>query len=178
MTCIVGVADGKNVYMGADSMVSDGSLKAMFAEGKLWRLGEMIVGGCGDVRPEQILLHHLKMPAHPRTMPAAKYLVTRVVPAMKKLLDAHGALTKQGQIRGGGSMMVGYRGELYSIGCDLSVIVAADRYAAEGSGRDFALGSLHGSNALGPLDRLTRALEAAAHHELHVAPPFIFQSTK
>ena len=158
--------------MGADSMVSDGSLKAHFAEGKLWRLGEMLVGGCGDVRPEQILLHHLKVPAHPRAMPPAKYLVTRVVPAMSKLLTEHGML-KKGQMRGGGSMMVGYRGELYSIACDLSVVVAADRYAAEGSGRDFALGALHGSTGA-PRKRLTAALEAAAHLELHVGPPFVF----
>ena len=174
MTCIVGIADGNKVWMGADSMVSDGSLKAMFAEGKLWRVGELLIGGCGDVRPEQILLHNLKLPVRPKAMPAAKYLVTRVVPAMSKLLSEHGML-KKGQLRGGGSMMVGYDGELYSIGCDLSVVVASDRYAAEGSGRDFALGSLHSSTG-DPAKRLTKALEAAAYHELHVGPPFVYQT--
>lgn len=175
MTCIVGIADGTTVHMGADSMVNDGSLKSTLAEGKLWKSGELLFGGCGNMRPIQVLRHKLIIPLQDDTQDVDEYLASSLMDAIVATLDEAGLRTKQGQIRGGGGLMLGYRGTLYSIGPDLFVCAFADQYGADGSGRDYALGSLHSSTGT-PRKRLERALQAAAYHELHVAPPFVIQS--
>mgnify|MGYP001614641810 CR=1 FL=1 len=176
MTCIVGIANGAKVYMGADSMVSDCWMKSTMAEGKLWKSGGMLFGSCGLIRTLQVLRHHLTVPMRADTQDIDEYLVATLMPAVMATLAEQGLFTKSGHVRGGNSFMLGYSGNLYSIDPSLAVQICADGYGAEGSGAQVALGALHATPALSPKQRLTRALEAAAYHELHVAPPFVIQS--
>lgn len=177
MTCIVGIADGDKVYMGADSMASDSWNKYTSAEGKLWKEGGLLFGGCGNIRPLQVIKHHLTIPQQADDQDTEEYLVASLADAIAHTLDEHGMLTKKWQIHGGGSLMLGYRGALYSIGCDLTVMVCADGYGADGSGRDHALGALFATKTVANTKkRLTTALEAASYHGLYVAPPFVIMS--
>lgn len=172
MTCIVGVADGTTVHMGADSMITHAWTKSTYLEGKIWRAGEMLFGGCGQIRPLQVIRHHLTIPQQADTQDTDEYLVATLVPAVMEVLHQQAQLTKSGGIRGGGSFMLGYRGELYSIGCDMCVTRYADGYGADGSGTEVALGSLFSSKKLATKQRLTLALEAASYHGIGVGAPF------
>lgn len=177
VTCIAGIADGTSVWMGADSMASDSWNKYTSAEGKLWKTGSLLFGGCGNIRPLQVIKHHLTVPQQADDQNVEEYLVANLTDSIAHTLDEHGMLTKKWRIHGGGSLMLGYQGALYHIACDLSILAYADGYGADGSGGDHALGSLFSTKTLSnPKKRLTTALEAASHHGLYVAPPFVIMS--
>lgn len=74
------------------------------------------------------------------------------------------------------SFLVGYDGQLFEIGCDFSVLHVSEPYLATGSGWAFASGALHSMASLPPKERITKALEAAAHYNCYVRPPFTILS--
>lgn len=52
----------------------------------------------------------------------------------------------------------------------------SEPYLATGSGWAFASGALHSMASLPPKERITKALEAAAHYNCYVRPPFTILS--
>ncbi len=50
MTCIAAVADGKRVWMGADSYAGNGYTYVLTQRPKLRKVGEFLIGGAGSIR--------------------------------------------------------------------------------------------------------------------------------
>lgn len=185
MTAIVGLVDGDRVWLGADSLGVSGCLGTPRPPeiAKIGRVGEMLIGHSGDVRPAQIALHLLEIPEHPDGLGVVPYLVRHFVPALRGAFSAHGQPTDRPPDQGGPnwSLVLGYRGGLYVVECDFNVTTSARGYYASGCGREFALGSLHttrpyGDRFYGAETRVRLALEAAAELDVYVAAPFVIES--
>lgn len=70
------------------------------------------------------------------------------------------------------AMLVAYRSHLFAIYSDLQIHERGDDYDALGSGSWYALGSLYSTKGLAPLERVMRALNAAAYHNNTCGEPF------
>ena len=63
MTCIVGVKDKDNIYLGADSAINDINLIHTMVDTKVWKKGQFIFGYAGTLRVGQLIKYKMKI--HP-----------------------------------------------------------------------------------------------------------------
>jgi hypothetical protein len=198
MTCIVSIADGKKVWMGADGCGSNHSFKLEVIHPKVFireidgpkKKEKIIIGGCGSFRMLQLLEYSLKLPKIKRTQTVVNWLVTDFADACRKLFTEKGlAFIANNSVQidvNGSSFLVGFRGQLYHVYSDFQAFAATTSEAAAGSGTMLALGSLHTSNALkdwilnevpvSPEARIELALQAASDINPFVSPPFTILS--
>lgn len=184
MTAIVGLRSAGSVFIGADSCGSDGSIRAAYLNPKLVEkqvntdgaTQKLVLGYTSSWRFGQVLAHHLAPPSDFASEPIG-YLVESLVPEIRKVLAAAGWLKKDSAREESGTALIGYRGQLFALHSDFSVL-ATERWDACGSGREFALGSLFTSDRitdwtpLSPALRVQVALQAAAEFAPGVMPPF------
>jgi hypothetical protein len=180
MTCIAGLVDGDNIYLGGDSATSgSASFVTIKANAKVFSIGPFVVGAAGNPRVGQ-LLQCAFAPPMPMSADANPYefLVTDFVDALRATLKAGGVAerTNEQEFIGTGdatsSILVGYRGCLFQIGSAYTVTVARDGFDAIGSGAQAARGALHATQGKDPLTRMRLALEAADHFTDSVRCPF------
>jgi hypothetical protein len=171
MTCVVGLADGRTVYIGGDSAATtENGRKTPRADPKVFFLGKHLLVGCsGSIRMAQLVQFELKPPAHKKSDTDYGYIFCRVVSSIRKCLEKGGFKEECA-----GNLVAGYRGRLYEIECDFNVARLADPYCAIGTGGPIALGAMYATADLGwsPGARITTALEAAERYNTGVAAPF------
>lgn len=170
MTCIVGIADGSKVWIGADSAGVDGWNLTLRADLKVFANGPMLFGFTSSFRMGQLLQHALVIPPQHED-PDDKWLCTSFVDAVRQCLKDGGYATTKDGAEVGGCFLIGYRGQLYLVASDFQVAKPIEQYAAIGSGDHYALGSLHSSTGQ-PKQRIQAALQAAAHFSIGVSGPF------
>ena len=93
MTCIVGVEHAGGVVVGGDSNYSDGSTQGLLAGAKVFRRGGYVFGVAGSARVADLLRYQLSLPPAP-TVKVHRYLVTKVVPAIRATLKRGGRMLK------------------------------------------------------------------------------------
>lgn len=177
MTCIVGIANGKSVWMGGDSSAVDaqsGEICAV-ADPKVFLLGsEMLVGYTGSFRVGQLLQYKLKLPKRKAKQTDIQYLTTDFMDSVRKILKA-GDWNVLGP-EGGPTFLIGYRGKLYEVGEEMYVLNYEAQETAVGAGGVYALGSLHTTRQIKelaePEERIAWALSASSAHCAFVIPPF------
>lgn len=174
MTCIVGIADGKKVWIGGDSAGTSGWQRTVRADSKVFVNGPMVFGFTTSFRMGQLLRHALVIPKQ-HEGDDDRWLATEFVDAVRNCLKTGGFVKTDSGVESGGSFLIGYHGRLYQIASDFQVGDPTDQYAATGCGDELALGNLYGSKGL-PEDRITRALEASAHFSAAVCAPFVVVS--
>lgn len=172
MTCVVGLVHRGTVYLGADSMASDGWL-AMDSE-KLFTRGEFLFGHSGNCRNKQIVEHVMATPEVPHKGSLVAYMKTDFVTALRTACGDEGSKqTKDGVEKALGSLIVGVRGKLFQV--DPDFYVSEESVTAIGSGAHFALGALHACRLKDPRMRIRRALEAAEKYSPWVRGPFVIR---
>lgn len=185
MTCIVGIASGGKVYMGADSLGSDGWSTRAYATPKLIRVSErLLVGYASSYRAGNLLSLLLRQDVDGILDDASYDAADRaldIVEAIRKVWAEGGHLERKDARESAGDLLLGFDGHLFNVGTDLGVIESASGFDAIGSGFMVALGSLHttgviGAGSISPSTRLTFALEAAADMVGGVGPPFYYQT--
>jgi hypothetical protein len=187
MTCIVAIANGKNVWMGGDTCGSDYTSRTQVAHPKVFTKSVMVegkepeamlVGGCGSFRMLQLLEYSLVAPMIQDGQSFVAYLATSFVDTCrthfkeKGLAHCINGVEKLDDI--GSSFMVGFRGQLYHIHADYQAFATTNQEDAAGSGTLLALGSLHTTRKLKwtPQQRIQAALTAAATINPFVSEPF------
>lgn len=179
MTCIVGAMENGHVILGGDSVGSNGYNKSTRLDVKVFKRGPFVIGFTSSFRMGQVLRFNLETPEHPLTMTDYEYMVTRVVDAVRKVLKNAGYAKKENEVEEGGTFLIGYRGQLYSVESDYQVGMVAEPYHAVGSGEDFALGAMYSQPSDKPAkERILVALQAAATFSTSVGGPFNFVSTE
>jgi ATP-dependent protease HslVU (ClpYQ) peptidase subunit len=181
VTCIVGVANGKSVWIGGDSagVEEDGGGVTIRADRKVFANGRWIFGFAGSFRVGDLLRYVFTAPEIP-TDPAEldSFMVTDFVEQVRNVLVQGGVTRIHHNVEEMDSkFLVGVHGRLFCIDSDLQVGESMETYEAIGAGERYALGSLWGSGHLTARQRILLALEAAAHFNGGVAPPFHVVST-
>lgn len=175
MTCIVGVAEGESVMIGGDSAGVSGWDLTVRADTKVFRVGPYVMGFTTSFRMGQLLRYSFR-PPEPDAWDVDAFMATAFVNEVRQCLKDGGYARAKDGGEHGGTFLVGYKGLLYAIEDDYQIARSQDGYMAVGSGRDYALGSLHSTGGP-PHVRVQRALEAAAHHCAAVAAPFTILGT-
>ena len=168
MTCIVGLIDKDDVYIGGDSAGVAGLSLTIRSDEKVFVNGPFIMGFTTSFRMGQLLRYKFDPPKQTVNVPDMKYMVTDFIDAVRKCFTDNGF----GNASTGGAFLVGYNGKLYSIDSDFQVGIPTAAYDSCGCGSDVALGALYASQGRRADERIKIALEAAAKFSGGVAPPF------
>lgn len=174
MTCIVGIANGKNVWIGGDTAISDKTSVQQYGQSKVFiketdaKHGDLpekiIIGGCGSPRLLQLLEHAFTVPHIGKTQSIIAWLSVDFMDAIRQLLKDKGFIVSTTPENfGNSSFLIGIRGELFQIYDDYQACSNHIQEDAAGSGYAYAMGSLHTTKklAMSPIERITAALEAA-----------------
>ena len=175
MTCIVGIIDEKNVWVGGDSAGSANNLLIIRKGSKVFKNKEYLIGFSGSFRMGDVLRYEFKPPTCP-TKQINRFIINKFVPELKETLRKTGALstTESNVDTGLGGILIAVNGKLFSIHSDFQVGESADGFEALGSGNQIALGALS-ATANFEMDSRTRmkyVLEAAEKHSAYVRRPF------
>lgn len=179
MTIIAAAVHEDRVLMGADRIGTQwDEMRVPLAESKI-RLdvgpgGRFVLGFAGVRRISQETRRRWEPPSGslPETFPydVAASLEQHLVSddAMRRWVidQEHETLN--------GRFLLGWAGKLFMIGCDFTVDELTDGFWAIGCAADYAIGAFTALEGLdlAPLDRLGKALDAAARFDVHVAAPF------
>lgn len=184
MTCIVGLVDNGVVYIGADSLGSNGYTKTVRNDRKVFKLkngDNSILGFTTSFRMGQLLMYADNLIDKKDTLNINhEYLVTKFVPNVIKLFESNGYGRNNDGEKYGGTFLIGHKDRLYKIESDYQVEEAYYNFNACGSGEDFALGSLYSTinSNLSPEQRVIYALKASSEFSTGVQPPFYIMNTK
>lgn len=182
MTCIVGITDGKKVYLAGDSAGVAGLDVSVRADKKVFKNKKFVMGFTSSFRMGDILKHRFVPPSVKKGMPLDKYMATDFVDAVRACFKkyAYGKLESGEQT--GGTFLVGYKGRLFEIEDDFQVAEQVLPFASCGCGYYYAMGSMYNDYKSGkmlkdPEKTLERALEVASTFSGGVLPPFNFVTT-
>lgn len=173
MTCIVGLVDNGNVYLGGDSAGVAGLSISIRADEKVFVNGPFIMGFTTSFRMGQLLRYKFVAPIQQTDQTDMAYMVTDFIDSLRKTFGNNGfGKLHEKDNNEGGTFLVGYNGVLYTIQEDFQVGVPHLQYDSVGCGSDLALGSLYSSKDKKPMERLKLALEAATQFNAGVSPPY------
>ncbi|MDX0897402.1 hypothetical protein GOD90_10395 [Sinorhizobium medicae] len=172
MTCIVGIAQDGNVWLGGDSAGVSGYSITQRRDVKVFRNGPFIMGFTSSFRMGQLLAHAFHPPKRHADTDVYKFMVTEFVDAVRGCLKSGGYAETHNSAERGGTFLVGYEGRLFKIEGDYQVGESLLGYDACGCGDDIALGSLYSTAGQEPAQRIMTALGAASCFSAGVIAPF------
>lgn len=167
MTCVVAVATGRKVLLGADSLIATESEVWPAGLPKIWVAGggKYGIGFAGELEWGDFLRYHVHWPAKTDNLPR------RLTACVKRAVKRTGIDLKKLD----GSAIICHAGQIYSMDSFLTVVPDTRGYLAIGQS-DLAHGVLFATNklALTPKRRVRLALEAAAEHSKDVRKPWVW----
>ena len=175
MTCIVALRRNDTVWLGGDSAgTMTNMMQVIRKDKKVFIRGEFLIGFCGSFRMGQLLRHTLVLPTQVEGQEDIVFMVNDFVDAVRKcLLEENAKAEARPEERLFPDFLVGYRGHIYNVSPDYQVGEPEDNFDAIGSGADLARGALHVMQSIhDPEERIIAALEASAHGNAAVRPPF------
>jgi ATP-dependent protease HslVU (ClpYQ) peptidase subunit len=180
MTCIVGLVENGNVWIGGDSAGVSGYCLTKRADEKVFKKDEFIFGFTSSFRMGQLIRYKLNIPKIEEGQGIEDYLYTKFLDAVIQCFrDNQFAKLSNNEVTGG-TFLFGFRGGLYQVEGDFQIGKQYANFDAVGCGQDIALGCLYGlsKNDCGPKEKLKIALEAAESYSAGVRGPFHFVSLK
>ena len=177
MTCIVGLELGGKVYIGGDSAGVSGLSLCVRADEKVFVSGPFVMGITDSFRMGNLLRYKLSPDEQSSTQTDHEFMCTTFVDAVRVCLKDGGYTTVTNGVEQGGTFLVGYRGQLYSIQPDFQVGMSASPFDAVGCGADIALGAMSAITVNDPTARIEQTLAIAERHCAGVRGPFRVVST-
>lgn len=185
MTCIIGLTENGVTWMGGDSLATSWYDGDVIQERKIFKLldtSNAILGFSGSVRDLNIL-HYAENLIDKRDEPDIdhKYIVTKFIPSVSKLLGNNGRnISDKGINEFESYFLLAYKDKLWKIENNYAVLSHNNKYESIGCGCDYALGSLYSTeqSKLTPVERIHMALQAASKFSVGVASPFYIINTK
>ena len=149
MTTIVGVQSADSCVIASDSRVAEGGKVYTHPEMvKAVERGSYIIGGAGDYRALQVVLHGWSPPlvtAKAKTN-LYEFVINKVAPSLKTPLTEAGiefTKSSDNDDKFELQLILGINGTLFEIDSDFAVAMNDNNFYGIGSGGDFALGALH-----------------------------------
>jgi ATP-dependent protease HslVU (ClpYQ) peptidase subunit len=173
MTCIVGLVDGSNVWMGGDSAGVDENYGLVVCkQPKVFRNGPYLIGYTSSFRMGQ-LLEHVFRPSIPQEgQSVVQFMSSNFVEELRICLKDGGYSVIENNRDSAGTFLVGFGGSLFRVEDDFSVIQSEKDFDACGCGRDLALGAMWNNTSLSNRQRIEGALSTASHFSAGVRRPF------
>lgn len=188
MTCIVGIEGVREVFLGADSVSSDGHRKATRpSPDKIITIGggagdlRLAAAICGSWRMRDVMKHHLKVdpPRMGSEQDVNDWIAQEFIASLRKALKKHGCLQVNDgveRIADRGSFILAAGARLFQVFEYFQLAEVEPWGAADGSGVDIARAVLYDRSrrpdpGLAPV-RLRAALEAAEELITTVRRPF------
>lgn len=140
MTTIIGVQHQWGVEMAADSQVTWGDRPVnSFGINKITDRNGYLLAAAGDGRIADMICYEWKPPKPPTSGDLYPFMVSKVVPSLRKFLNDGGMDIKGAEF----SVLLAARGQLFALSSDLTVVRDEDGLYGIGTGGDFALGALY-----------------------------------
>lgn len=181
MTCIVGMIDDGNVYIGGDSAGVGGYSLSRRADSKVYRNGNFLFGFTSSFRMGQLLRYRFTPPVLD-TWDIERYMTTDFVDEVRRVLKEYGFSQSNSGQDIGGTFLVGTKtldGEprLFCIQSDFQVGWNCIGFDSCGCGSDIALGSMYAlqSSNMSPDAKITVALDAASEFSSGVCGPYVVE---
>lgn len=167
MTVIVGLVQGRRVYVAADREYGGGHSRGFLPYPKIAKMGEYIIGAAGMTRFAQ-LVFGAKIKDPPKSGDVERHLVGSFSDTIIKSLE-RGKFPLQSQEHGEDAgtksgLLIAVRGRLFEMGSDFCIVESSRGFAATGCGECSAMGSMVTSAMCGvtdPESRLRLAVGAA-----------------
>ena len=179
MTCIIGYVDKENdkVYMGADAVGADTSswMCRTLTDSKLFKKGDMIFGATSSFRMIQIIKHSFEIPKQLEDQDDLDYLCSTFIDALMTCFKDKGFARKTNDEVTGGTFLIGYKGNLYTVQDDFSIMKSVEHFESCGCGESYALASMKVLDENTELDittKIIKSLEAAEYYSAYVRGPF------
>jgi ATP-dependent protease HslVU (ClpYQ) peptidase subunit len=148
MTCVVGLVDNEGgVHFGCDSLGTDGHSGTIISDPKIFQVGEFLIGYAGSYRLGQLLQYSLVIPGKKEEQTSRHFLCTDFVDAVRITFElGHFYKESRDDEAAGfdGEFIVGYRGEIFLIQGDFSVLHAVEDFTSAGSGAETSNAVLSG----------------------------------
>jgi hypothetical protein len=174
MTCIVGIAREGKVYMGGDSCGSGYTWQQVGNPKVFVNSGMFLIGCTTSFRMIDLLHWELKVPEQKVGETDDCYMRTTFIKAVRSCFKDNGWMEKESGKNEGGNFLVGYKGRLYEVQDDFSVLNSPVEGMAVGSGEQSARGSLYTTRKdWDSHKRILQALEAAENVAMGVKGPFV-----
>jgi len=173
MTIVVALKHEGDIYMGCDSAGTRGiSEIRVRKDPKVAVRKGYITGFTDSFRMGQLLQYELDYPDPPKTA-HFKFMVKKVIPAVRECFGNHGFTSVRNQNKeSGGEFLIGFSGSLYHIFSDFQVAEMTLDYTACGCGDHYALGSLASTEDMKPRERVLKALKVAGEFSNGIRPPY------
>src|ERR1700688_1056035 len=128
MTCICGLIDKGDVYIGGDSAGISGTSLAIRSDEKVFANGPFIMGFTTSFRMGQLLRYKFSAPTQTNLQNDMEYMVCSFIDAARHCFSQNGFGDKEATE--GGTFLVGYNGKLYTVGNDYQVGIPAHDFDA------------------------------------------------
>jgi ATP-dependent protease HslVU (ClpYQ) peptidase subunit len=149
MTTIIGVQNEDGCVIASDSRVAEGGKVYTHPEMvKAVERGSYVIGGAGDYRALQVVLHGWTPPlvtAKAKTN-LYEFVINKVAPSLKATLTEAGidfGKTTDGDDKFELQLLIGINGTIFELDSDFAVAMNDTGLYAIGSGGEYALGALH-----------------------------------
>jgi len=177
MTCIVGYIDKEDgkVYIGSDSVGATTCICRTLVDSKLFKKGDMIFGCTSSFRMIQIIQYNFEIPIHPEDQDDLTYLCSTFMDALMKCFQDKGFARKDNEEITGGTFLIGYKSNLYTVQDDFSIMKSVEHFDSCGCGESYALAAmkvLDENTKLNVTTKIEKSLEAAEHYSAYVRGPF------
>jgi ATP-dependent protease HslVU (ClpYQ) peptidase subunit len=177
MTCIVGIVDKGNVYIGGDSAGASDFDITIRKDPKVFKVDDFVFGCTTSYRMIQLIMFSFIPPTRLDDEDIFKYMCTKFITELRKVLTKGGYTKIDNNEESGGTFLVGYCGRLFKIEADFQVCESVNNYNACGCGESYAKGALFAMDKnTKPKDKIVKALEAAVYFNGGVRPPYIIES--
>jgi ATP-dependent protease HslVU (ClpYQ) peptidase subunit len=180
MTTIVGVQYEDSCIIASDSRVAaDGKVYTHPEMVKAVERGSYIIGGAGDYRALQVVLHGWQPPivTAKAKQNLYEFAINKVAPSLKTTLTDAGIEFSKGPDSPGDkfdlSLIIGINGTLFEIDSDFAVAMNDNHFYGIGSGGDFALGALHANSSVLDAMRIAAICNNGTSAPFHILEQYI-----
>lgn len=174
MTCIVGLASGGDVWIGGDSISTNGHDVDLGLHPKVFRNGPFLIGFAGSWRMGQLLQYTFSPPQHHPDTDAFAYMVTSFMGAVRQCFADAGFVWNDEGNRDR-RFMIGYKGRLFIAQSDCAVLEWTSGAGSLGSASEYAMGAVYATQGQDSRARILTALRCAEDLTSGVRGPFTIE---
>lgn len=172
MTTIVGIQGDGWTVMAADSQITDENNCRIISSDttKIIKFKDILIGLRGDARPGDIISYNWKPPKI--TGDPQRWLGSKMIPSMIDAFDEYGYDWEDEEADF--NFMVSIKGNLFDIGCDMSISKSDQGLFFSGSGGKIALGYMASQDCSELEDAKRVAIESvviASIFDIHTSEP-------